>query len=495
MANKIQLRRDLASAWTGKTLVDGEIGIEFPDIPDAYPTRFKIGPGNWDDLPYSDLGIDNDGNLIVPNNLIISGNFTVNGTTNYIGASNTVITDNLLELHAPGGGVGGSWGTVDDGKDIGIRMHYSNGATDKNAALVLAHDTHNLEFYVDGNEDGNGIFGGTYGSIKALSFIGNVTGNVTGNADTVSNGVYTTGSYSNPSWITALAYSKLTGTVPTWNQNTTGSAAKWTTARNLAGNSVDGSTNVAFANKFIVQGTTDSGLTNAQFLGSLGTGIVKNTTSTGVLSIAVAGDFPTLNQNTTGYAAKIAGGANNQIVYQTGSNSTSFITAPSTADRYLHWTGSAFEWAAISSPTSLNTLTVSGTASLNGLTQIQQLDYPFTTKTGATGTVVHDCSVGQVFYHTSPAANFTANFTNLGLTTGYITKVELYIVQGYPARLPTVVQVAGSAKTINWYGAVNPTGHTNSLDLVTFTFLLSGTAYVVFGKVEQYDSVGGFGGN
>lgn len=82
-------------------------------------------------------------------------------------------------------------------------------------------------------------------------------------------------------------------------------APKWSTARNLAGNSVDGSANVAFANKFIVQGTTDAGLSNAQFLGALSTGIVKNTTTTGVLSIAVAGDFPTLNQNTTGSAATL----------------------------------------------------------------------------------------------------------------------------------------------------------------------------------------------
>jgi hypothetical protein len=81
-------------------------------------------------------------------------------------------------------------------------------------------------------------------------------------------------------------------TFPTLNQSTTGTAAKWTTARNLAGNSVDGSAAVAFANKFIVQGTTDAGLSAAQFLGALGTGLVKNTTTTGVLSIAVAGtDF------------------------------------------------------------------------------------------------------------------------------------------------------------------------------------------------------------
>lgn len=81
-----------------------------------------------------------------------------------------------------------------------------------------------------------------------------------------------------------------TGDIPTLNQNTTGSAAKWTTARNLAGNSVDGSANVTFANKFIVQGTTDAGLSAAQFLGALGTGLVKNTTTTGILSIAAASD-------------------------------------------------------------------------------------------------------------------------------------------------------------------------------------------------------------
>jgi hypothetical protein len=55
----------------------------------------------------------------------------------------------------------------------------------------------------------------------------------TGNAGTVTNGVYTTGSYADPAWITSINYSKLTGTVPTWNQNTTGSAATLTTARTL----------------------------------------------------------------------------------------------------------------------------------------------------------------------------------------------------------------------------------------------------------------------
>jgi hypothetical protein len=148
----------------------------------------------------------------------------------------------------------------------------------------------------------------------------------------------------------------------------------------------------------------------------------------------------------------------------------------------------------VGSNLSIQTLTVSGTASLNGLTQIQQADYPYTTKTSASGTVTHDCSVGQVFYHTSPSANFTVNLTNLGVSSGYITKVELYIVQGNTGRLPNALQVAGSSKTISWYNAVTPTPSSNSVDLVTFTLLLSGTTYTVFGKLERYDTVGGGGG-
>lgn len=47
---------------------------------------------------------------------------------------------------------------------------------------------------------------------------------------------------------------------------------------------------------------------NGTALSGLATGILKNTTSTGVPSIAVAADFPTLNQSTTGSAATLTTG-------------------------------------------------------------------------------------------------------------------------------------------------------------------------------------------
>jgi hypothetical protein len=48
------------------------------------------------------------------------------------------------------------------------------------------------------------------GSIT-LSLPATINANITGNAATVTNGVYTTGSYANPSWITSLDGSKITG--------------------------------------------------------------------------------------------------------------------------------------------------------------------------------------------------------------------------------------------------------------------------------------------
>jgi hypothetical protein len=60
----------------------------------------------------------------------------------------------------------------------------------------------------------------TAGTITA-NLVGTVTGSVSGNAGTVTNGVVTSGSYSNPSWITALAGSKVTSIPNTSLTNST----------------------------------------------------------------------------------------------------------------------------------------------------------------------------------------------------------------------------------------------------------------------------------
>lgn len=54
----------------------------------------------------------------------------------------------------------------------------------------------------------------------------------------------------------------------------------------------------------------------------------------------------TLSVGSATTATNLAAGAANQLPYQTGAGATSFITAPTVANTYLEWSGSAFQWSA-----------------------------------------------------------------------------------------------------------------------------------------------------
>ena len=110
----------------------------------------------------------------------------------------------------------------------------------------------------------------------------------------------------------------------------------------------------------------------------------------------------------------------------------------------------------------------------------------FQAKVDATGVVTHDCSSGHIFYHTSPDANWTANFTNLNLSTTYATSVTLIIAQGATGYYPSAVQIAGSAQTINWQGNVNPTVSTSRTDVVTFSIINVSGTYTVLGQLTGF---------
>ncbi len=113
-----------------------------------------------------------------------------------------------------------------------------------------------------------------------------------------------------------------------------------------------------------VAGTDYSAGTNA-----LATGILKSTTTTGALTIAVAGDFPTLNQNTTGNATTattathLAGGLGGQIPYQSAAGTTAML-ANGTAGYILQANGTtvAPSWVAAAT----GTVTSASVVSANG---------------------------------------------------------------------------------------------------------------------------------
>jgi hypothetical protein len=97
-----------------------------------------------------------------------------------------------------------------------------------------------------------------------------------------------------------------------------------------------------------ITGTTVTAST--QFSGP-GTGLTGTASS-----LSIGGNAATATSTTT--ATNVAGGAANQIPYQTGSGATAFITAPTVASTSLTWNGSAFTWG-----TSGSSVTVSNDTS------------------------------------------------------------------------------------------------------------------------------------
>jgi len=148
-------------------------------------------------------------------------------------------------------------------------------------------------------------------------------------------------------------------------------------------------------------------------------------------------------------------------------------------------------------PTSFNDIALTGTTSIVGaafsgaVTFADTITLQTTTEkvvpiTGATGVVDHNTSNGSIFYHTSLAADFTANFTNLETTNNRTVSIALLLVQGGTPFIPTAVQIDGTSAVINWQGATVPSGTADQTDLVSFTLIRTSSTWSVIGNLTTY---------
>jgi hypothetical protein len=112
-------------------------------------------------------GVGINGTLLVQGKTVFKDDVLFVGSTVNVYSTNTYYTDNIIELHSPGGGPSVPW-TVNDGKDIGFRFHYYDTFTgDQNAALVLDNTTKYLDWYSLGAEDNTGNFStATFGTFR-----------------------------------------------------------------------------------------------------------------------------------------------------------------------------------------------------------------------------------------------------------------------------------------------------------------------------------------
>jgi len=228
----------------------------------------------------------------IPNSSLANSSVTVAGQTVALGASATVSIKDLSDVYASmtptdgqslvydttngwqaetlagdiegvtagtnlnGGGTSGTVTLNLDTTITGLTSVTSTGFTGDLTGDVTGDLTGDVTGDLTGNVTGD-LTGNVTGDLTG-DVTGDLTGDVTGNADTVTTNANLTGditSVGNATTIAtgiivdadvsgtaAIAYSKL-GTIPTWNQNTTGNAATATaleTARNIAGVSFDG---------------------------------------------------------------------------------------------------------------------------------------------------------------------------------------------------------------------------------------------------------------
>lgn len=131
--------------------------------------------------------------------------------------------------------------------------------------------------------------------------------NISGNAGTVTNGVYSTGAYSNPSWITTLAGSKITGDIA----GNAATATKLATARNINGVAFDGTTAISLnLNNSVTFNNLGTGATSgSSFNGSGALTISYNTI--GAPSTSGSGASGTWGISITGNAATVTNGVYN----------------------------------------------------------------------------------------------------------------------------------------------------------------------------------------
>ena len=100
-------------------------------------------------------------------------------------------------------------------------------------------------------------------------------------------------------------------------------------------------------------------------------------------------------------ATNIAGGTANQILFQSGAGSTTFVTAPTVTDTFLKWNGSAFVWVAGASGTVTAVTASAPLASSGGTTPNISLG-TVTTANGGTGLTTY--TAGDLLYYATGTA-------------------------------------------------------------------------------------------
>jgi hypothetical protein len=274
-------------------------------------------------------------------------------------------------------------------------------------------DTGFMEYYT----------GSMWANLSAGASIANNIGGGLANQILVQNGPSSTTFITAPT--VANTFLEWDGVAFTWSANPLGTVTSinvsgGTTGLTYSGGPITSAGTITMAGTLI---TTNGGTGLSSYTAgdityyATGTALSKLAIGASTFILTSTGTAPQWSDPTSisvNTATNIAGGGANQIVFNTASGTTSFITAPTVANTFLEWSGSAFQWA-----TTVTSIDVSG-----GTTGLTTSGGPITTSGTITlaGTLaVANGGTGQTSYTDGELliGNSTGNtLTKATLTAG-----------------------------------------------------------------------------
>ena len=127
-------------------------------------------------------------------------------------------------------------------------------------------------------------------------------------------------------------------------------------------------------------------------------------------------------------------------------------------------------------------LTASGSVSLSGTVDIQEMRETLVPVTVTSNAIAADWSAGNVYYiGTAPSANFAVTLTNVPVDNDKIMTINVLVTQGSVGYVPNSMTINGSSVTIKWPGgsAPTPTSTAGKLDIFNFTLVRTGSSWIV----------------
>jgi hypothetical protein len=127
-------------------------------------------------------------------------------------------------------------------------------------------------------------------------------------------------------------------------------------------------------------------------------------------------------------------------------------------------------------------LSATGGVSLSGTVDIQELRENLVPISLSTNTGTFDWTLGNIYYISSaPTGNMTFNFTNVPTDNDKVMTVNVVVTQGSTGYIPTTLQIGGTNQVIRWPNnlAPTPTSSAGKLDIFSFTFMRSGSTWIV----------------